>query len=98
MWPLTCRVDWGEIDGAVQLHHVDVTDAQDIAGLVGALRDTGIHLVIHNAGIYRGHTRGEMMAVNARAPIDTVQALMDGSRLASNARVVLITSEPAGFQ
>ena len=83
----------GEIDGAVQLHRVDVVHQQDIADLVGALPYAGINLLIHNAGIYRGHTREELMAVNARAPIDTVQALVDGSRLASNARVVLMTSQ-----
>jgi NAD(P)-dependent dehydrogenase (short-subunit alcohol dehydrogenase family) len=83
----------GEIDGAVQLHHVDVVHQQDIVGLVRALPEAGVNLVIHSSGIYRGHTRDEMMAVNARAPIDTVQALVDGSRLASNARVVLMSSQ-----
>jgi NAD(P)-dependent dehydrogenase (short-subunit alcohol dehydrogenase family) len=83
----------GEIDGAVQLHHVDVANRQDIDDLIGALPEAGIDVAIHNAGIYSGHTLDELMAVNARAPIDTVQALVDGNLLASHARIVLMTSQ-----
>lgn len=83
----------GAVVGAVQLHHVDVRKRDDIAALAAGLPASGVDVVIHNAGIYRGHTREELMAVNAEAPIVVVQALIDQTRLASRARVVLITSQ-----
>lgn len=83
----------GKIDGALQLHRLDVRSRDDIEALVSSLPESGIDVVIHNAGINRGHTREELMEVNAKAPIATVQALIDGRRLAPRARIVLMTSQ-----
>ena len=83
----------GEIEGAVQLHHVDVRDRRDIAALVEALPQSALDVVIHNAGVYRGYDRDAMMEINAEAPIRMVQALVDGRRLAPLARVVALTSQ-----
>jgi NAD(P)-dependent dehydrogenase (short-subunit alcohol dehydrogenase family) len=82
-----------EIDGAVQLHALDVRDRDQITALVGSLPKRGLSVVVHNAGIYRGHTRPEIMEVNAKAPIAVVQALIDGNRLVNHGRVVLMTSQ-----
>lgn len=82
-----------EIDAAVQLHPLDVRNKDEIDALVAVLPERGLNVVVHNAGIGRGHPRAEIMEVNARAPIAVVQALLDGDRLASQARVVLVTSQ-----
>jgi NAD(P)-dependent dehydrogenase (short-subunit alcohol dehydrogenase family) len=82
-----------EIEGRIQLHEVDVTNSNHVDALVAALPSAAVDVAIHSAGIYRGHTRDEMMKVNALAPIDTTQALIDGGCLATGARVVLMTSQ-----
>jgi NAD(P)-dependent dehydrogenase (short-subunit alcohol dehydrogenase family) len=82
-----------DVGGAVQLHHVDVRNHADIGGLVAAMPPSGVDVVVHNAGINRGHTRDVLMEVNAKAPIATIQALIHGDRLAPLARVVLMTSQ-----
>lgn len=82
-----------QIEGAVQIHPLDVRNRDQIAALVDLLPERGLRVVVHNAGVGRDHTRSEMMEVNARAPIAVVQALLDGNRLADLARVVLVTSQ-----
>ncbi len=84
--------DLGEIDGAVQLHRLDVRNDGQVSSLVEALPQRGLDVVIHNAGIYRGHTRDELMEVNAEGPIRVVQSLIAGGRMADNGSVVLMTS------
>ena len=83
----------GDIKGAIQLHALDVRDAAQTDALVAVLPEKGLNVVIHNAGIYRGHSREDMMEVNARAPITVVQRLIDENRLAPGGRIVLMTSQ-----
>lgn len=83
----------GQIKGAIQLHPLDVRVPEQINGLVATLPVRGLNVVIHNAGIYRGYTREEMMEVNGRAPIAVVQALLDADLIAAHGRVVLMTSQ-----
>jgi NAD(P)-dependent dehydrogenase (short-subunit alcohol dehydrogenase family) len=83
----------GELDGAVQLHELDVRSAAQRDALVAALPARVLDVVIHNAGINRGFSPDELMEVNATAPIATVQALLDAGRIASLGKVVLITSQ-----
>jgi NAD(P)-dependent dehydrogenase (short-subunit alcohol dehydrogenase family) len=83
----------GRIEGAIQLHRLDVVNRDHIAELAAALPYHGLNVIVHNAGIYRGHTREEMMQVNGRAPIEVVQALIDHERIAPRSRIVLITSQ-----
>jgi len=83
----------GRIEGAVQLHLLDVRVPDQVNGLVATLPKLGLNLVVHNAGIYRGYTREEMMEVNGRAPIAVVQALLDADRIAALGRIVLMTSQ-----
>ncbi|MDJ0924128.1 MAG: SDR family NAD(P)-dependent oxidoreductase [Acidimicrobiia bacterium] len=81
-----------EVAGAVQMHLLDVRNREQLDQLVAAFPERGLDVVIHNAGIYRGFTREELMEVNAEAPIVVAQALIDAERLSPNARLVLITS------
>ena len=80
------------VDGAVQLHEMEVRNRSHREKLLASLAPHSLDVVIHNAGIYRGFTRDEIMAVNAVAPIEVVQGLIDGGRLASPAKVALMTS------
>jgi NAD(P)-dependent dehydrogenase (short-subunit alcohol dehydrogenase family) len=82
-----------QIEGAIQIHPLDVRNRSHVEQLVAVLPVHGIEVVIHNAGIYRGYTRTEMMEVNAVAPIALVQALIDANRIAPRGRVVLVTSQ-----
>ena len=71
----------GEVDGAVQLHQLDVRDRAQVDALVSWLPEHGLDVVIHNAGIYRGHTRDQLMEVNAEAPMRVVQAVSVAGRI-----------------
>ena len=83
----------GEIRGAVQIHPLEVTDSSQIQALVDTLPDRSLDVFVHNAGIYRNHTREDIMEVNAKAPIATAEALINAGRLASHGKVVLMTSQ-----
>lgn len=75
----------------LKIHPLDVRDGAQLALLAGSM--TGLDLVIHNAGVGRGTSRAEMMAVNADAPIRTVQALLDAGAVSPGGKVVLVTSQ-----
>ncbi len=81
-----------EVPGAVQMHQLEVRNEEQLADLVTALPEHTLDVVVHNAGIYRGFTREELMAINAAAPIRVVQAVIDGDRINDNGKVVLMTS------
>lgn len=83
----------GRVGGAVQLHSLDVRVPDQVRGLVAALPEKGLNVVVHNAGIYRGYTREDMLEINGRAPIAVVQALLDADRIAPLGRIVLMTSQ-----
>ena len=81
-----------EVPGAVQMHQLEVLNQQQLDDLVAALPEHGIDVMVHNAGIYRGFTRDELMQVNAEGPIRVAQAVIDGGRIVDNGKVVLMTS------
>ena len=82
----------GSIPGSVQANEVDVRDRQHLESLVASLPERSLDVVIHNAGIYRGYSREELMEVNAEAPIRVVQALLAADRVVPNGKIVLMTS------
>jgi NAD(P)-dependent dehydrogenase (short-subunit alcohol dehydrogenase family) len=81
-----------EVAGAIQMHQLEVRNEQQLAGLVAAIPESTLDVMVHNAGIYRGFTRKELMEVNAAAPIRVAQAVIGGGRMADNGKVVLMTS------
>ena len=81
------------IEGAVQIHSLDVRDRNQTAALIDSLPEHGLSVAIHNAGIYRGHTREEMMEINGKAPLVVAQGLIDRNRLARNGKLILMTSQ-----
>lgn len=82
-----------EIDGAIHLHQLDVTDSVRTDVLAAELAAAPLDVVIHNAGVYHGHTHEAMMEVNAVAPIRTVEALLTHGALRPGGIVAIMTSQ-----
>lgn len=84
----------GAIAGDVVLHELEVRCDEQIAALADAVQDEGIDVLIHNAGISgRGTDRKTTMAVNAQAPIQVTQALLDAVKRGTEKKIVLMTSQ-----
>ncbi len=86
----------GELDpdaADLTLHRLDVRKPEQIAALATSLGGAGLDLTIHNAGIYQGHTREELMEVNASAPIRVVAALLGAAAIRPGGIVAVMTSQ-----
>jgi len=81
------------INGPLTLHQLDVRDQHQTRLLAASLVDADLAVVIHNAGIYRGVTREELMEVNAAAPIRTVAALVEHGAVRRGGVVAIMTSQ-----
>jgi NAD(P)-dependent dehydrogenase (short-subunit alcohol dehydrogenase family) len=81
-----------EVPGAVQMHQLEVRNQEQLDALVAAIPESALDVMVHNAGIYRGFTREELMEVNAAAPIRVAQAVIDGGGMTDSGKVVLMTS------
>src|ERR687885_300655 len=58
----------GALTGDVVLHALEVRCAAQVAALADAVRQEGIDVLIHNAGVSgQGMSRAEVMAINAEA-------------------------------
>jgi NAD(P)-dependent dehydrogenase (short-subunit alcohol dehydrogenase family) len=83
-----------ELEGDLVLHELDVRRADQIAALAAALAHEGIDVLIHNAGVSdRGRSREEVMHINAEAPIQVTQALLEAVKRGTEKKIVLITSQ-----
>ena len=82
------------IPGNVVVHGLDVRDAGQIAALAQALDDEALDVLVHNAGIKDdGHSREEVMHVNAECPIRVAEALLDAVERSGHGRIVLMSSQ-----
>lgn len=93
------------VEGNVEVVQTDVSNAESVAELAGALTGRPLDLVINNAGImgpdpaaqsvqnmdYEGWA--ETFEVNAMGPVRILQALMDNLKAAADAKLVTITSQ-----
>ena len=83
----------GEVAGDVRLHGLDVTDRAQQRALRDALGDEAIDVLIHNAGVYGdGMSRAAVNRVNAEAPIEMAELLMDAVLRSEQRKIALITS------
>jgi NAD(P)-dependent dehydrogenase (short-subunit alcohol dehydrogenase family) len=80
-----------ERGGAAVPHRLDVTDSAQLQAMIESL-DQPFDRIIHNAGINRG-PRAEIMKVNAEAPINVVQALLDANLLVPDGAIAIMTSQ-----
>ncbi len=83
----------GEVTGEVRIHGLEVTDRSQREDFRNALGDEAIDVLIHNAGVYGdGMTAAEVNRVNAEAPIETAELLMDAVARSGQRKIALITS------
>ena len=83
----------GTVAGDVLVHGLEVTDAGGRRAFRDALGDEAIDVLIHNAGVYGdGMSAAEVNRVNAEAPIETAEALMDAVVRSDQRKIALITS------
>ncbi len=84
----------GKLTGDVVLHELEVRCDEQITALADAVKQEGIDVLIHNAGVSgRGTDRQTTMAINAQAPIKVTQALLDAVQRGAEQKIVLITSQ-----
>lgn len=81
------------LDGNLVLHPLDVKHPEEIEQLAGDVAEVGLDLVVHNAGIYRGHSREDLMAVNAEAPIRMIESLLTQKAIGPGTKVAIMTSQ-----
>jgi NAD(P)-dependent dehydrogenase (short-subunit alcohol dehydrogenase family) len=82
-----------DLPGDLVLHELDVRNEEQTAALAEKLRGGSLDVIIHNAGIYRGFPRDEIMAVNTEAPIRIVETLLHTGALRPGGVVAIVTSQ-----
>ena len=83
----------GEVAGDVHLHGLEVADRSEQRALRAALVDEAIDVLIHNAGVYgRGMRSATVNRINAEAPIEVAEALMDAVLRSEQRKIALVTS------
>jgi NAD(P)-dependent dehydrogenase (short-subunit alcohol dehydrogenase family) len=75
----------------VVTHRLDVTDSAQLQAMIESL-DQPFDRIIHNAGINRG-PKAEIMKVNAEAPINVLQAMLDANLLVPDGAIAIMTSQ-----
>lgn len=75
------------------MHQMDVRAAGDLEALRASLGDAPVDVLIHNAGVNRGVSRSDMMAINAEPPIRIAEALLENVVSSKQRKIALITSQ-----
>jgi len=83
----------GDISGDVTIHGLELREATQIARLAASFEGRGLDLLIHSAGVLRGVSRDEMMAINADAPMAVVAALLPAVERGAGHRIAILTSQ-----
>ena len=84
----------GEIRGDVHIHELEVTDRAQQQALGAALAGEAIDVLIHNAGVYGTFMRtARVHRINAEAPVEVVEALMDAVLRSDQKKIALISSQ-----
>jgi len=84
----------GEVGGDVHLHELEVTDRAQQQALAAALAGEAIDVLIHNAGVYGTLMRAaKVHRINAEAPIEVAETLMDAVLRSEQKKIALITSQ-----
>ena len=84
----------GAIRGDVHIHELEVTDHAQQRALGAALAHEVIDVLIHNAGVYGTWMRaGTVNRINAEAPIEVVETLMDAVLRSEQKKIALISSQ-----
>lgn len=76
----------------VHRHELDVRSESQLARLVAELEGTPIDVLVHNAGVYTGRPRQEIMAVNTEAPLRVAEALEANVASSAQRKLALMSS------
>ena len=83
----------GDVAGDVSIHGLEATDPAQRRALRDAMAGEAIDVLIHNAGVYGdGMSVAEVNRVNAEAPVETAETLMDAVVRSRQRKIALITS------
>ena len=83
-----------EIRGDVHIHELEVTDRAQQRALGAALAGEAVDVLIHNAGVYGTWMRAAAVnRINAEAPIQVAEALMDAVLRSEQKKIALISSQ-----
>lgn len=84
----------GKISGDVHIHELEVTDRAQQRALGAALAGEAVDVLIHNAGVYGTWMRtATVNRINAEAPIEVAEALMDAVQRSEQKKIALISSQ-----
>ena len=84
----------GELRGDVHIHELDVADRAQQQALATTLASKEIDVLIHNAGVYgKGMSTTKVRRINADAPIEVAETLMDAVLRSEQKKIALITSQ-----
>ena len=84
----------GEIRGDVHIHELEVTGRAQQRALGAALAGEVIDVLIHNAGVYGTSMRADAVnRINAEAPIEVAEALMEAVVRSGQKKIALISSQ-----
>ena len=84
----------GEVRGDVHVHALEATDRAQQRALGDALADDAIDVLVHNAGVYGTLMRAtKVNRINAEAPFEVAEALMDAVLRSEQKKIALITSQ-----
>jgi len=84
----------GAIRGDVHIHPLEVADRAQQQALAAALAGDAIDVLIHNAGVYGTLMRAaKVNRINAEAPIEVAETLMDAVLRSEQKKIALITSQ-----
>jgi NAD(P)-dependent dehydrogenase (short-subunit alcohol dehydrogenase family) len=84
----------GELSGDIELHELEVRNADHIAALAKAVESEGLDVLIHNAGVSDHRLSwDDVMHINAEAPIAVTQALLPAVQRGATKKMVLMTSQ-----
>ena len=84
----------GRIQGNLTIHELEVRDGQQIAKLAYELKNGGIDVLIHNAGVNDGKLEDEeVMKINAKAPFNVIRAVIPAIMHGSLKKIAILTSQ-----
>lgn len=84
----------GTLSGDVVIHGLNVCDDRQIRTFSDTLAGESLDVLVHNAGIKDGgHSRAQVMLVNAERPIVITEALLDAVAQNGGGRIVLMSSQ-----
>ena len=84
----------GRIKNNITIHNLDVRDGQQIAELAYKLRNSGIDVLIHNAGVNDiKMADADIMKVNSQAPFNVIKAIMPSILHGDLKKIAILTSQ-----